>query len=91
MLLVASLETRGGTVHWSSTPASRFVPCSLSGDPWFTVHHVLKLSDMQLHHPGLVFKVYPWNRGGDTFLLDDFRITLRKGNPVIYGLTEPLK
>jgi hypothetical protein len=91
MLMVASLESRRGTVHWSATPVNLFFPCTRTADEWFTIHHVLKLSDIHLNHHGLRLDVYPWNREGDTFLLDDFRITLRKGNPVIYGLNEPVK
>jgi hypothetical protein len=91
MLMVASLESRRGIDHWSATAANLFAPCSLPEDAWFTVHHVLKLSDIHLNHRSLKLTVYPWNREGDTFMLDDFRITLRHGNPVIYGLTEPLK
>ena len=91
MLMVASLESRGGKVHWSATPANLFTHCSRYEDPWFTLHHVLKLSDIHLNHRSLRFTVYPWNREGDTFLLDDIHITLRQGNPVIYGLSEPLK
>ena len=90
-LLVASLESKGENVYWGSTPFDSFAPCSGSEDQWISIHHVLKLSDMNLKHPDLQFKVYIWNRGGASFLVDDFQIKLREGNPVIYGLTENFK
>ena len=86
--LVASLESKGESIYWGGTPFDSFAPCSDSGDHWITVHHVLKLSDMHLKHRKLQFKAYIWNRGGSSFLVDDFQIKLRTGNPLIYGLNE---
>ncbi len=87
-LLVSSLESKGEGVYWGGTPFDSFAPCSDSGDHWITVHHVLKLSDMHLKHRKLQFKAYIWNRGGSSFLVDDFQIKLRPGNRVIYGLNK---
>ena len=89
--LVASLESKGESIYWGGTPFDSFAPCSDSGDHWITVHHVLKLSDMNLKHPQLQLKAYIWNRGGASFLVDDFQISLRQGNPLIYGLNEKFR
>ncbi len=90
-LLVASLESKGESVYWGGTSFDSFARCSGSEDQWITVHHVVKLSDIYLKHPNLQFKVYIWNRGGRPFLVDDFQINVRTGNPVIYGLNENFK
>ncbi len=90
-LLVASLDSKGESVHWGRTAFNKFVPCIDSLDQWTTVHHVLKLSDIYLKYPELEFKAYIWNKGAASFLVDDMHIKLRTGNPVIYGLNENLK
>jgi hypothetical protein len=52
------------------------------------VYHSVKLSDINLDHKNLHLKTFIWNKGKESFLIDNFTIEVRKGNPVIYGLTE---
>ncbi len=88
--LVATLESHGESIHWESTPFEKFIGSSgLPGD-WITIHHSMKLSDINLNHSDIILKVYVWNKGGNTFLIDDFKINVREGNPVIYGLYEKI-
>jgi Dolichyl-phosphate-mannose-protein mannosyltransferase len=89
--LVASLESKGKNVYWGSTAFDNFASCGDTLDQWVTVQHVLKLSDIYLKHQEMQFKVYIWNRGGSSFLVDDFQISLRQGNPLIYGLNEDFR
>ncbi len=84
-LLVAALEKDKVTIHWSGSSFAEFY----KKNDWFTVHHSVKLSDIDFKNPQL--KVYIWNKGKNTFYIDDFKIKVRKGNPVIYGLIEKIE
>ena len=84
ILLVSSLETEKGLIYWSGTPFDNFIPTDDIGK-WTTIHHSLKLSDIYLRYKGIEIKVYIWNKGRQNFLVKDFSIDLRKGNPLIYS------
>jgi hypothetical protein len=60
------------------------------GTDEITAHHSIKLSDIPLNHNKIKLKVYIWNKGRESFFIDNFKIELRDGNPVIYGLTEKI-
>jgi len=83
-LLVAALESKKGTIHWSGTSFGDFY----KNNKWFIVHHSVKLSDIRYKNPQL--KVYIWNKGKNHLYIDDIEIKVRKGNPVIYGLIEKI-
>jgi hypothetical protein len=91
IVLVASLESKGNNIYWDGMPFDRFVQKDLLADrPWVTIHHSIKLSDIYLNYPDIQLKIYVWNKGRHNFLLDDFTILLRSGNPLIYGLEKNL-
>ncbi|MDD4107578.1 MAG: hypothetical protein PHH93_02535 [Prolixibacteraceae bacterium] len=87
-ILVATLEANGETIHWDGTELKRFVAFEKSGHEWHTTHHSIKLSDIPRKENNLVFNTYIWNKGRGTFLIDNFTIEVREGNPIIYGLIE---
>lgn len=88
VLLVASLEANGETVYWGGTDFSEFILPGKDQNQWEKVHHSVKLSDIELDYSGLQLNVFIWNKGKRQFLIDDFQINLRNGNPVVYGLVE---
>jgi hypothetical protein len=51
----------------------------------------VKLSDIDLPPGDIALRAGIWNKGGANFLVDDFIISLRKGNPIIYGLVEKIE
>ncbi|NVO02882.1 MAG: glycosyltransferase family 39 protein [Bacteroidetes bacterium] len=87
--LVASLETKDSTLYWINSPFNRFFGTdSLVEKKWVTIFLSLKLSDLYFPNPKTQLKTYIWNKSKQRFYIDDFKIKLRKGNPVIYGLYE---
>lgn len=88
-LLVGTLTLGDKTVSWG---ASAFADFRLKSDSaqWFTVHYSIKLSDIDLHANHIQFHCFVWNKNNVKFYLDDFKISRRKGNPIIYGLYEPI-
>jgi len=43
------------------------------------------LSDVPVGKRNLVIKIYIWNPGKNRFVIDNFIISRRAGNPVIYS------
>lgn len=85
--LVATLDDKEENIHWSGTNFNTFVSDSLQ---WTTVIHSIKMSDIPVVKNNMKLKVYIWNSGKRSFLVDDFKITVREGNPIIYGLLEKI-
>jgi hypothetical protein len=89
-ILVASLDTKDGNIYWGGTPFNLFYSDMVTDKNWITIHHSIKLSDINIDHPDIQLKIYIWNKSTDNFLIDDFTVKLRKGNPVVYGLVQKL-
>ena len=85
--LVATLDDKGENIHWGGTNFNTFVSDSLQ---WTTITHSIKMSDIPVIKNSIELKVYIWNSGKRTFVIDDFKITIREGNPIIYGLLEEI-
>jgi hypothetical protein len=83
-LLVLGINGKHGLVEWT---ASHFQDYDPGKGDWYTVHHTFRTTQNP-HRKNLQVNVYIWNRGKINFLSDDFIVRSRKGNPVLYGLTE---
>ena len=90
VILVGSLESNGKNIYWGGTEFNEFVLPQDDNSIWIIVHHSIKLSDIYLKHDDIVLKIYIWNKGRKNFIINDFDIKLRKGNPIIYGLFEKI-
>ncbi len=88
--LAASLESNDTSIYWGGTRFSKFIASDSSNAKWQTVHFSIKLSDINQNHANILLKVYIWNNQKQQFLIDDFTIQLRNGNPIIYGLLEKI-
>lgn len=72
------------------TEFNEFILPQADSSDWTIVHHSIKLSDIYLNHDNIVLKTYIWNKSRKNFVIKDFEIKLRKGNPIIYGLYEKI-
>ncbi len=88
-LLVATLDSEEKNIYWGSSAAINFVNPQYP-TIWTRVHHSIKLSDIDLHAKNIDFKCFLWNNNFQEFFIDNFQISLRRGNPIIYGLYEPI-
>ncbi|MGM0649049.1 MAG: glycosyltransferase family 39 protein [Bacteroidota bacterium] len=88
IILVASLTSNDSIIHWRGSNFNKFADYKYYNGNWVTIHNSIKLSDATLNYDDLMFSTYIWNKGGKSFYMDNFRIKIRKGNPVIYGLLE---
>jgi len=80
--LVVSITSGSKVIHWNSVPVNSFVEPGHQGKIFCS----LGLSDLDFRHHGLVFSTYLWNPGKLTYVMDNFTVKVRNGNPVIYGL-----
>lgn len=86
-LLVVSLGGKKKAVAWTSASFSDYDPGT--GEQ-YTVYHYIR-PGRHFSKRNLELQVYVWNREKNSFLIDDFRVRTRSGNPVLYGLRENLR
>jgi hypothetical protein len=86
LVLVGLLESNGQNIYWGGTELKEFSLLQLENSDWISLHHSIKLSDIHIKHNDILVKIFIWNKGRNNFLIDNFKISLRKGNPIIYGL-----
>ena len=90
-LVVASLTNSDGeSIYWGSSNFLEFAKVD-SFPQKITLHHTIKFSDIKGINSSLIFKTFVWNKGFNRFSIQDFIISKRKGNPVIYGLVEKIE
>ncbi len=84
ILITAEIQKDGEQVHWSGIDFKDF---QSTKNEWNTFFHSIKLSDIYLGVPReeCTIKIFIWNKGKKRFLVDDFTIHSRIGNPIIYG------
>ena len=87
-LLVVALESHGESVFWTGSPLEKPLSSDSLHSEWSTTHVSLNLSSIYLNYDSIQLKSLIWNRGKEQFLIDDFKVELRKGNPVVYGTME---
>jgi hypothetical protein len=88
VVLVATLESKGKTICWSGESLSNYIEKGEKGK-WIKVYHTIKLSDNYINYPDIQVKIYLWNQSKRNFFVDDFEAGAIKGNPFLYGITEP--
>ncbi len=87
--LVAELSANNRIHYWGASSFDLFTDNKTAKNGWVTVHHSVKLSDISFDE-STILKVFIWNKGKNTFLVDDITIRLREGNPLIYGLFQKI-
>ena len=89
-LLVIEIWQDGELLDWTSSPFSDWQNMDATYSIDCSIHHSYKLSDLPGKHKGLQVKAYVWNKGMEVFEISRFQMTLREGNPHLYGLYEAL-
>jgi len=89
-LLVISLEANEKSIYWIGQNLDNQIGTGYEINEWNTFHASLKLSDIYLNYKNIKLKTLIWNKGNGQFLIDDFKIELRQGNPIIYGINNKI-
>ncbi|HZH72844.1 MAG TPA: hypothetical protein VFD91_10160, partial [Mariniphaga sp.] len=90
VILAATLEVNGEVLYFSSADLKLYLQNTNPLNGWATAHHTIKLSDINLNYNKVWLKFFIWNKGKDDFLIDNFRISVREGNPIVYSLYEKI-
>jgi uncharacterized membrane protein len=80
--LVLSISSDGKDIRWGSIAVNDYVKPGCQG----RVFQSVRLSDIDLRHHRLMFNAYIWNPMKLPYLLDNFTVKVRSGNPALYGL-----
>jgi len=80
--IVTSVTAREKTIFWRALPINEMVPPGSQGKVFLS----LPVSELELRHHALMFNAYIWNPGKYPYVMDNFTIRARHGNPIIYGL-----
>ncbi len=89
VLLIASFDSDDKNIYYTGSNFADF-NTTQTENGHTNIHLSLKLSDINLNYENIIIKVYVWNRGKNNFLIDDFKISIREGNPIVYSLTNRL-
>lgn len=89
-LLIATLKNGDKDIFWAASDFSNFLVTD-SFPQWAKIHLSIKLSDIKLISNKTELNVFVWNKGFNSFMIDDFCIMRRPGNPIIYGLFEKIE
>ena len=78
--VVVNIENKGSSYCWIKSDFNKFITEDNSGKVFLSV----RLADV-FYPKNAILKVYIWNENKSKYLLDNFNITVRAGNPYIYG------
>jgi hypothetical protein len=81
--LVSSIDKDTVQLDWRS---SQFKNFNIQPGHWTTICLSIKLPDMKTTNLNPLLKVYIWNSEKQNFLIDRFRVSVRKGNPILYWI-----
>jgi hypothetical protein len=82
VLLVANLKSGQKQVYWNAASLKDF----RIHPGWNKIILSLKISDLPLVRSKLVFNTFFWNKGLSKLFIDDYEVSVKKGNPLVYAL-----
>jgi hypothetical protein len=80
--LVLTITSGNRNISWRAVAVGEYLNNSHLGRVFLS----LRLSDIEFRHHRLIFNTYIWNPMKSTYIMDNFKVRVRSGNPVIYGL-----
>ncbi len=81
--LISSIDADTVNIDWRGSQFSNY---NLQPNKWTTVSLSIKLPDLKSNYLNPLLKVYIWNSEKQNFLIDNFKIRVRKGNPILYWI-----
>ena len=80
--VVLGVSSDGKDIKWCPAAVNDFIKPGQRG----RVFQSLRMSDTELRHHRLVLKAFIWNPVKSPYIMDNFTVRVRTGNPFIYGL-----
>ncbi len=89
--IVSSIDLPTTNLHWSSTNFSEYLDTMQTNPGWITIKHSICVDQNVFAEKEAKISIYVWNMKKEFFRIRDFQLSIRKDNPVKYGLYIPLK
>jgi hypothetical protein len=83
--IVCDFSLNGQKIAWRAGNVGDFVQ---EGQIKSRAYLAVRLIELKKYDPETDVTIYFWNRNREKFKIDNFRIEIRQGNNVIYGLFE---
>lgn len=87
VLLVLSLLNNEETIVYKAMSTKSYPK---NNGEFRTLYTSIKLSDVQQINESTVLKCFIWNKNKSAVEIDNYQIVIRDGNPIIYGMFNPL-
>lgn len=82
LILVASINDKDKSIFWGGGNLKNYIQ---EKDQWTWLYYSFKLPNVDLKNEDVTFTTYLWNNEKGHFLLTDYQIQVRYGNPVVYS------
>lgn len=89
--IVSSIDLPTTNLHWSSTNFSEYLDTMQTNLGWITIKHSICVDQNVIAEKEAKISIYVWNMKKEFFRIRDFQLSIRKDNPIKYGLYFPLK
>lgn len=85
--LVTIIKDKDSLIYYGVTPSSSFMKDEKESK---FIYKTIELAGVSIPSRDILFSSYLWNREKGEFLLQNFEVRLRSGNPIQYSLYEPI-
>ncbi|MCD4735346.1 MAG: hypothetical protein K8R53_04850, partial [Bacteroidales bacterium] len=85
--LVAIIESKTDILKWKSSEIDQFL---IHPNNWNKVFLELDLSDVKIKDKHATFITYIWNPDRSELFIDDYKVSVREGNKLFYGVFQDL-
>lgn len=89
-VLVLQISIGDSLIHWQGSELGNY---SIAGSEWQTIFTSCKLIDLLKSGKELndyKLSIYFWNKGKAQVFIDELTVSVKKGNPLVYGLFWPI-
>ncbi len=88
-VIIVQISYQDSVYYWTGNDLKKQLSKSQNSAEWNVFVATLKLADINFPK-GSQLTLFLWNRAQQHLYLDDVKITVRNGNNILYGVTEPL-
>ena len=88
--IVTSIDSPHHNLVWNSTNAADFIDTNQQNKTWISIKHSVYVTEALRATKDAKLSIYVWNQKKEQFLIDKIRVSVRKDNPVAFGLYYPI-
>jgi len=88
IVLVASMENGNKNIFWRGANSIKLIHDDHFEEGWSRLRNSFIFTRKMMPNEEVDVNIYIWNKGGHSFDIDNINISVRKGNPILYGHIE---